>query len=74
MHGKKTMAALILTGASPLLGSALSTSIWGYLDPGTGSMLFQIMIAGLLSSMFFAKNSYHLVRSRLQDFARKSRA
>lgn len=27
-----------------------------YLDPGTGSYLFQILIAGLLGSLFFLKS------------------
>jgi hypothetical protein len=27
-----------------------------YLDPGTGSYLFQILIAGLLGSLFFIKS------------------
>jgi hypothetical protein len=48
-----------------------TTLVWGYLDPGAGSMLFQVLIAGLLSTMFFAKNSVQLVRARL--FARKAK-
>ena len=32
--------------------------IWAYLDPGTGSMLFQVLIAGLLSALFCAKSSF----------------
>ena len=28
---------------------------YAYLDPGTGSYLFQILIAGFFSSLFFAK-------------------
>lgn len=64
------MAAFILPGAATLLGHAASTPVLAYLDPGAGSMLFQLVIAGLLSSMFFAKHSYQVVRSRL--FAKKS--
>ena len=33
-----------------------SLRLWGYLDPGTGSMLFQVLVAGLLSSSFFLKS------------------
>ena len=36
--------APFLTG---LTWEALSP-VWAYLDPGTGSMLFQVLIAGLL--------------------------
>jgi hypothetical protein len=65
------MAISFLPDVVPLLEPAAFTSLWAYLDPGAGSMLFQVVIAGLLSSMFFAKNSYHLVRVRL--FAKKSK-
>ena len=36
--------------------------ILGYLDPGSGSMLFQILIAGLLSGLFCARSSYQKLR------------
>jgi hypothetical protein len=29
---------------------------WAYLDPGTGSMVLQVLLAGLLSSLFFLKS------------------
>lgn len=38
-----------------------------YLDPGTGSYLFQILIAGLLGSLFFAKN----IIKKIAEFVRK---
>lgn len=50
----------------------LSTAaVLGYLDPGTGSMLLQILIAGLFSSLFFMKSSFSYVRDLL--FARKKK-
>lgn len=37
---------------------ALSSSLfWAYLDPGTGSLLFQMLIAGLLSSAYMFRSS-----------------
>lgn len=39
--------------------------IWGYLDPGTGSMLFQILIAGLLSALFCVRTSYLNIKNTL---------
>jgi hypothetical protein len=39
-----------------------STSLWAYLDPGTGSMVFQVLVAGLLSSMFFLKTWMRSIR------------
>lgn len=39
--------------------------ILAYLDPGTGSMLFQVLIAGLLSALFCAKSSYLTLKNVL---------
>lgn len=64
------MAAFFLPSAVALLGQSASSPVLAYLDPGSGSMLLQFAIAGLLSSMFFAKHSYQVVRSRL--FAKKA--
>jgi len=30
--------------------------VWAYLDPGTGSMVLQILLAGMLSTTFFLKS------------------
>jgi hypothetical protein len=38
---------------------------WAYLDPGTGSMLFQVLIAGLLSAVFCVRTSYFSLRNAL---------
>src|SRR5690349_11992991 len=54
----KSMATLFSPAVVQLLEPTTFTSVWAYLDPGAGSMLFQVVIAGLLSSMFFAKNSF----------------
>jgi len=32
-------------------------TLLGYLDPGTGSLLLQVLIAGMLSGIFFMKSS-----------------
>lgn len=48
-----------------------TTAVLGYLDPGTGSMLLQVLIAGLFSSLFFAKSSFLYVRDAL--FARRKK-
>jgi hypothetical protein len=44
--------------------TALSSSmrLWGYLDPGTGSMLFQILVAGLFSTSFFLRSWVRHIR------------
>jgi hypothetical protein len=35
---------------------------WGYLDPGSGSMMLQVLLAGLLSSSFFVKSWIRQIR------------
>ena len=35
-------------------GPDVSPCFWAYLDPGSGSMLFQVLIAGLLSALLRA--------------------
>jgi len=44
-------------------GQEFSLWIWAYLDPGSGSMLFQILIAGFLSALFCARGSYEKLRN-----------
>jgi len=36
--------------------------IWSYLDPGTGSMMLQIALAGVLSTLFCLKSWYRQFR------------
>lgn len=46
--------------------------LWAYLDPGMGSMVLQVLLAGLLSSAFFIKTWVRQVRCALSSVARKS--
>jgi hypothetical protein len=39
---------------------------WAYLDPGTGSMMLQILLAGILSSMFFVKSWFRQIRDGMR--------
>lgn len=43
-----------------------------YLDPGTGSMVLQVLLAGLLSSSFFLKSWVRQVRDAVVAATRKS--
>lgn len=36
--------------------------VFGYLDPGSGSLLLQVLIAGLFSGLFFMKTSLQNLR------------
>jgi hypothetical protein len=39
--------------------------VLAYLDPGTGSLLLQMLFAGLLSGMFFMKTSLGAFRASM---------
>lgn len=34
----------------------MSTSIWAYIDPGTGSIILQAVIGGLLGASYFMRH------------------
>lgn len=55
MRIKSVLYIVILFFLFPKLAHA-------YLDPGTGSYLFQILIAGLLGSLFFVKNIINKIK------------
>jgi hypothetical protein len=44
--------------------SILNSTILAYLDPGAGSMQFQVLVATILSAGFFLKT--HLVHAKYQ--------
>jgi hypothetical protein len=46
-------------------------TLLAYLDPGSGSLLLQVMIAGLLSGMFFMKSSLVVIRGSLSRLFKK---
>jgi len=48
-----------------LAGVELSNTLVAYLDPGSGSMLLQIVVAGLFSSIFFLKSSLGYLKNKL---------
>ena len=45
---------------------AMPSVLWAYLDPGTGSMVLQVLlVVGLLSSTFFLKSWVRQAREAL---------
>ena len=46
-------------------GTDNCSQFWAYLDPGSGSMLFQFLIAGLLSALFCARSTLLELKSSL---------
>jgi hypothetical protein len=52
--------------------SAAAPRLWGYLDPGMGSMVLQVVLASALSASFFLKTWVRQVRHGLLAWTRKS--
>lgn len=55
------MITIFSAGLLPSVFHSLPLT-WGYLDPGSGSMLLQVFLAGLLSSSFFLKSWIRQIR------------
>ncbi len=34
----------------------MSTNLWAYIDPGTGSIILQVVIGGLLGASYFMRS------------------
>jgi hypothetical protein len=51
----------------------LTSNAWAYLDPGTGSILLQGLIAALATSLFFLRSSLDRLRGFVGRLARGSR-
>jgi hypothetical protein len=55
-----------IDATNSLLTSLVSLPhVWAYLDPGSGSMMLQILLASTLSSAFFLKSWIRQVREVL---------
>ena len=57
---------LIMT-SSMLSAAAISRCVCAYIDPGTGALIFQMIIAGLLGGLFAIK----LFWSNIKNFVKK---
>jgi len=55
---------MLTVGMLVVLLCSVSTSVsYAYLDPGTGSYVFQLLIAGLLGLLFLLKVYWNRVKS-----------
>jgi hypothetical protein len=69
----KTIAAKILFCGAIIL-FLFPNLAHAYIDPGTGSYIFQIAGASLLGGMFFVKSAFRSAKAFLyRHFARKAR-
>lgn len=49
-------------------------SVYAYVDPGTGSILIQIAVAGILGVTFFLKTKWVVVKSLFHRFFKEKRS
>jgi hypothetical protein len=61
------LSLLANAGLTWPLGGSPARSLLAYLDPGSGSMALQVLIAGLLSGLYFLRSSLDRVRSWLSQ-------
>lgn len=57
---------------SVLLWAAIPGSASAYIDPGTGSYIFQLLIAGLLGAAFAAKAFWGNIKTFMVGLFKKS--
>ncbi len=58
-------SAFRVSAAALLVLPLAATPAWAYLDPGTGSMLVQMLIGGVAGSLFIIKLYYGRLKSFL---------
>ena len=72
MAQKTSVAKILLCGAIILF--LFPNATHAYIDPGTGSYIFQIAGASLLGGMFFVKSAFRSVKAFFyRRFAKKPR-
>ena len=56
-----------------LLYLAFPRQAHAYLDPGTGSYVFQLLVAGLIGSSFFLKSAIKKIKEKLTRHHKEER-
>lgn len=62
---RSVASAFRVSAAALLVLPLAATPAWAYLDPGTGSMLVQLLIGGVAGSLFIIKLYYGRLKSFL---------
>jgi len=52
---------------------ALTVDLEAYIDPGTGSYLFQLAIAGVFAALYTIKRYWRVIRSTVEPLIARSR-
>jgi len=64
----KTLACFITLLSLFSIACLFPTKTYAYLDPGTGSYIFQLVIASFLGGLFVIKLSWHKIKTFLKNF------
>tara|TARA_B100001939_G_scaffold315670_1_gene301039 strand:+ start:66 stop:284 length:219 start_codon:yes stop_codon:yes gene_type:complete len=56
-----------------LFSFTLTTNVFAYFDPGTGSYIIQLIIAFLASCYFFITNPIQFIKQKIKYFRRKNK-
>lgn len=67
------LAEPVLLGSVFVMASSAAPA-WAYLDPGTGSMMLQLMLGGVAGLMVVGKLYMRRATDFLRQFGRKRRA
>ncbi len=59
MLGRKLFYGLLVTVALPV---TLAHNAFAYLDPGTGSYIFQVLIAAFIGGLFTVKTNWQKIK------------
>jgi hypothetical protein len=71
---RRALAPSELAGTVAIGIVALTVELEAYIDPGTGSYLFQLAIAGLLAALYTIKRYWHTIRDTVGPLIARSRA
>jgi len=65
MIPRRKVSCVVLAAALLLLAGPRRAS--AYVDPGSGAMLWQLSVAGLVGALFYVRRSTRWLRSRLRS-------
>lgn len=46
-------------------------NVYAYIDPGTGSLILQVIIASIAAFIAFSKNTLNYIKKKLRNFYKK---
>ncbi|MFH1126404.1 MAG: hypothetical protein V1703_04715 [Candidatus Altiarchaeota archaeon] len=53
------------------LAQALSTPASAYIDPGTGSIIFQVLVGGFFAFAYLLKTKFNLIKKNIWPFKQR---